>query len=131
MERIMVCYNGTPSAKEALYTAITHAKAFGAKVDIVYSFSGNKEKEKDKFNQAEKDLGFAKDFLMKSGVSCDVHLLCRGMSPGEDITNFANENKIEEIIIGVKHRSKMGKIIHSSTAQYVILEANCPVLSVK
>ena len=45
--------------------------------------------------------------------------------------NFLLENEIDEIVIGIKKRSKVGKLIFGSTAQYVILEAPCPVLTVK
>jgi nucleotide-binding universal stress UspA family protein len=64
-------------------------------------------------------------------ISCDTHLLIRGLSPGEDIVEFAKENKIDEIIVGVKRRSKVGKLLMGSTAQVVILQASCPVISVK
>jgi nucleotide-binding universal stress UspA family protein len=57
--------------------------------------------------------------------------LIRGLSPGEDIVEFAKENKIDEIIVGVKRRSKVGKLLMGSTAQVVILQASCPVISVK
>ncbi len=40
-------------------------------------------------------------------------------------------NEIDLIFIGVKKRSKVGKLVFGSTAQYVILEAPCPVVSVK
>ncbi len=30
----------------------------------------------------------------------------RGLSPGEDLVQFAKENGIDEIIIGVRRRSK-------------------------
>ena len=53
------------------------------------------------------------------------------MEPGEDLVTFARENNVDEIIIGVRHRSKVGKLVFGSTAQYVILEAHCPVLTVK
>ena len=41
------------------------------------------------------------------------------------------ENKIDEIMIGVRSRSKVGKLIFGSTAQAVILGAHCPVMTVK
>ncbi len=50
---------------------------------------------------------------------------------GEDLVRFAKDNDIDEIIIGVKRRSKVGKLVFGSTAQYVILKAPCPVLAVK
>ena len=40
----------------------------------------------------------------------DTHLLIRGMSPGEDIVAFAKEQEVDSIIIGVKRRSKVGKV---------------------
>jgi nucleotide-binding universal stress UspA family protein len=58
-------------------------------------------------------------------------LLIRGLSAGEDLVEFANENEVDEIIVGVKRRSKVGKLLMGSTAQYVILQAECPVVTVK
>jgi nucleotide-binding universal stress UspA family protein len=57
--------------------------------------------------------------------------LVRGLPAGEDLVNFSKEAQVHEIIIGIRNRSKVGKLIFGSTAQFVILEANCPVLSVK
>ena len=57
--------------------------------------------------------------------------MIRGLSPGEDLIEFANENKIDQIVVGVKRRSKVGKLLMGSTAQYVILQAECPVITVK
>ena len=53
------------------------------------------------------------------------------MEPGEDIVAFANEKDVDEIIVGVKSRSNVGKLLFGSTAQTVILEADCPVVSVR
>ncbi|MFN2437147.1 MAG: universal stress protein, partial [Desulfotignum sp.] len=58
-------------------------------------------------------------------------LLVRGLEPGEDIVRFADENRVDEIVIGVRSRSKVGKLLFGSTSQVVILQAGCPVVSVK
>jgi len=47
------------------------------------------------------------------------------------LVTFAREEQVDEIIIGVKSRSKVGKILFDSTAQAVILTAECPVVTVK
>lgn len=44
---------------------------------------------------------------------------------------FEKENEIDEIVIGVKRRSKVGKLLFGSNAQYIILQAHCPVVTVK
>jgi nucleotide-binding universal stress UspA family protein len=57
--------------------------------------------------------------------------LIRGHSPGEELVQFAEDNQINEIIVGVRRRSKVGKLLMGSTAQHVILNAPCPVVSIK
>ncbi len=129
--KILVGYDGTNSAKEALNLAKTHAKLFGASVDVVTSMEKGTEGQREQIEQAERGLEWAKSLLIESGIACDTHLLIRGLAPGEDIVEFAEESKSDEIVIGVKRRSKVSKLLLGSTAQYVILQATCPVVSVK
>ena len=129
--KILVGYDGTNSAKEALNLAKTHAKLFGATVDVVTSMEKGTEGQREQIEQAENGLEWAKSLFIESGIVCNTHLLIRGLAPGEDIVEFAEENKTDEIVIGVKRRSKVSKLLLGSTAQYVILQATCPVVSVK
>jgi len=127
----MVGYDGSNAAKDALALAKKHAKAFEAKVFVISSLERGNEDQLPKIDQAERDLEYAKSFLEKDNIPCETHLLIRGLSPGEDLIQFANENEIDEIIVGVKRRSNVGKLIFGSNARYVIMEANCPVVTVK
>ena len=77
------------------------------------------------------DMEEVKNDLDKQGISCQVHLEIRNMDPGDHLVEYAKENMIDEIVIGVRMRSKVGKLIMGSTAQHVILEAPCPVVAVK
>lgn len=129
--KILVGYDGTNSAKEALNLAKSHAKAFGASVDVVTSMQKGTESDRNDIEQAERGLEYAKSLFAEADISCNTHLLIRGLSPGEDLVEFANENQIKEIVVGVKRRSKVGKLLMGSTAQYVILKADCPVITVK
>lgn len=129
--KILIGYDGSKVAKEALNLAKRHAKAFQAAVEIVTSMTKGTESEREDIGQAERSLEYAKAIFAEENIACDTHLLIRGLSPGEDIVDFAKENKIDEIIVGVKRRSKVGKLLMGSTAQYVILKATCPVVTVK
>jgi len=129
--RIVLGYRGTNVGKVLLELAVEHAKAFAGEVAILTSLPGGDHTSKDQIMEAEKNLETAKQFLDKFGIKNETHLLIRGNTPGEDIVAFAKETSCYEIIIGVKSRSKVGKMLFGSTAQYVILKANCPVVSVK
>jgi len=128
--KIMVGYDGSNAALDALRLSIKHAQAFDAKVEIVWSMKGGGEDKAEKIELANSQLGFAEELLTKESIPCETHLLVRGMTPGEDIVRFAKEQGIESIILGVKRRSKVGKMLFGSNAQYVILNAPCPVITV-
>jgi len=129
--KILIGYDGSNSAKEALNLAKTHAKLFGARVDIVTSMEKGTEGQREQIEQAEHGLEWAKSLFDENGIACNTHLLIRGLAPGEDIVEFSEENQSDEIVIGVKRRSKVSKLLLGSTAQFVILQATCPVVSVK
>jgi nucleotide-binding universal stress UspA family protein len=80
---------------------------------------------------ATEDLESAKKTVEDDGIACTAKLLVRGMTPGEDIVEYAQEKAIDEIIIGIKRRSKVGKLLFGSNAQYIIIKAPCPVVTVK
>ena len=129
--KILVGYDGSNSAKDALKLAKDHAMALDAKVDIVTSMVGAKNNQYDDVRQAELGLEYAKALLEEDNLDCETHLLIRGLSPGEDLVQFAEDNQINEIIVGVRRRSKVGKLLMGSTAQHVILNAPCPVVSIR
>jgi nucleotide-binding universal stress UspA family protein len=129
--KILVGYDGTSSAKDALKLAKSHAKAFNAAVEVVTSMQKATESERKEIEQAERGLAYAKSVFDEANIACGTHLLVRGLLPGEDLVEFANEHNIDEIIVGVNRRSKVGKLLLGSTAQYVILQSQCPVVTVK
>lgn len=128
---IVIAYDGTKESKEALNIAKLHAEAFHAKVFAVASLTGGRETLPSDIETFEQDLEYAQKFFESDGISCEKHLLIRGMSPGEDLVKFATDNRADELIIGVRRRSKVGKLLFGSTAQYVILNSPCPVLTVR
>jgi len=77
--KILVGYDGSSAAKEALNLAKVHAKIFGATVDIVTSMEKGTENEREDIEQAERGLEWAKSLFDESEISCKTHLrACAG-----------------------------------------------------
>jgi nucleotide-binding universal stress UspA family protein len=130
MMKFLVGYNGSDVAKAALSLARNQAAVFNAKVLIITSMGGGTGEKPEDIGNAARGLAFAEQFMKEKGVSCETHQLARGLSPGEDLVSFAREHGVSQIFVGVEKRSKTQKIILGSTAQYIILKAPCPVVSV-
>lgn len=142
--KILVGYDGTELANAALELARKHARGFKATVYLVTSMEEasddtwkrslvgmGKEEVSPEYNQASQRLENAKTIFEQEKIPCITSLSIRGLSPGEDLVEFAKENQIDEIVIGAKSRSKVDKFLFGSNAQYVILNADCPVVTVK
>ena len=128
---ILVCYDESQAAQEALKLSIVHAQKLQANVFVITSLVGGSKEDLKEHRDAENGLKYAEELLKKENIPCECHLLVRGLSSGEDIIRFANENQIDEIIIGIRKTSKVGKLVFGSTAQYVTLEAKCPVVTIR
>lgn len=130
--KILVAYvAGLDADNAVLEVAKKHAKAFNASLYIASSMERVSEKERTDLAKVEKSLDYVKETMEAEGITCETHILVRGMTPGEDIVEFAVDKKVDEIIIGIEKKSKVGKLLFGSNAQYIILEAPCPVVSVK
>ena len=129
--KILVGFDGSNVSKEAVSVAKQHAMTFEGEIIIAHSMVGGPEIPRKDFELAENYLEHEKNKLLDDKISCESVLSVRGLEAGEDLVKLAEENKVEEIIIGVRRRSKVGKLLFGSTAQYVILNAPCPVVSVK
>jgi len=128
---ILVAYDGTKEAREAARVGARHAQAFNGRIILAFSMVGGPEIPRKEFEHAEKELQTQEVVLKEQGIDCERILSVRGLETGEDIVRIAEEKKAEEIIIGIQRRSKVGKLLFGSTAQYIILNAPCPVVTVK
>jgi nucleotide-binding universal stress UspA family protein len=132
--KILVGFDGSNTAKEAIAYAKVQARAFNAKIIVVTCVVQSHEvKTKDMDRMADADAALARiqEALEKDGISSETRLLVGDESTGEDLVRFAAEIEADAIVVGIRRRSKIGKLLLGSTAQYVILEAPCPVITVK
>ena len=128
---ILVGYDDSEVSWEALVVAIIQAKAFRGKIIIFTSLGKRADSSKMDFIAAEQNLKRAKEHTAANKVECETELSESTLQPGENIVQYAKKNNVDQIVVGVKRRSKVGKFLFGSNARYVILEAPCPVLTVK
>lgn len=129
--KILVGYDGSKAAEDALNIAIIHANAFNAEVIIATSLEQGPNLEKQEIEKAESELEYLRTPFNIDNIPCETIVSVNYLSHGEDLVQLSIDNKVDEIIIGVRKRSKVGKLLLGSTSQYVILNASCPVLSIK
>jgi nucleotide-binding universal stress UspA family protein len=125
----MVAYDGSEMAQRALTVAQKRAKALQAELHIFTSGSGNAENAKStRVKAALKDVEM---LCQACNIDCQIGMSDGSATPSEEIIRYASQNNIDEIIIGLRKRSQLGKMLFGSTSRQVILDAPCPVLTVK
>ena len=129
--KILVGFDGSKVAEDALKLAREHARAFKADIHLFTSLQQGPELQKEEIEAAENRLDKLKLNSNFEKTNCETHTSVTYMTPGEDLVLFAKNNAIDYIFIGIRKRSKVGKLVFGSTAQLVILEAPCPVVTVK
>jgi nucleotide-binding universal stress UspA family protein len=126
---ILVGYDGSDLAKKALEVGREHARVFDAKLYVMHSILLDWPKEE--YEEQQKELEIIQRDMENENLSCETLLKISSQTPGEHLVQFTKENNIDEVIIGVKMRSRVGKLLMGSVAQYVILNAPCIVVTVK
>ncbi len=129
--KYLVGYDGGPASKRALELACEQAKKTNGLIYVVASMEGGPKEELKEIEAVEEKLQWAKDFLLKEKVQCETIQLARGLTPGEDLVRFAEENAVNRIYLGIEKKSRARKILLGSTAQYIILKGPCPVVTTK
>jgi nucleotide-binding universal stress UspA family protein len=129
--KFMVCYDGSNEAREALKQAQKHAKVWQAKLDVVNTITREEPLKHSYIQKIEKKFtAELKDVLGESDIHYEPQLVVTSLTSGEQLVQFAENEEVDQIFIGIEKKSKVGKFIFGSTAQYVILHAPCPVVTV-
>ena len=129
--KILVGYDGSNVANKALDLACIHALSLSANILIVTSMNGSTTSYGINLEDAKKALSNIGQLVVDKGIAVKTQILSRGFQAGEDIIKFSKEENVDLIYIGIKKKSKMGKLLFGSNAQFIILNAPCPVMTVK
>jgi nucleotide-binding universal stress UspA family protein len=131
MGTVVVGYVAKPEGEAALGAAIREARLRGARIVVVSSHRGGAGFDGAQSEASDAEMERVGQILAESGVEHDIRHLVRGFEPAEDVLSIAEANEAELIVIGLRRRSPVGKLVLGSNSQRVLLDARCPVLSVK
>jgi nucleotide-binding universal stress UspA family protein len=129
--QFLVGYTGSRQSQAALTLAIEEARMHAAKLFVIYSQEGGAAEKPDEMAKIQEALQGARELLADADIAYEVSDSVRGLSPGEDLVRFAVDNQVDRIFVGVEKKSRTRKLILGSTAQYIILKAECPVVAAK
>ncbi len=140
LERILVPVDFSEPSAKALEHAITLAKSFGAKIDVIHVYrisvavsgpyaeplpTGYNEGIR-KGAQAELDKWLER--VTSAGITGDAHLL-EG-SPAQEIVRAAERLKADQIVIGTRGLTGIKHLMLGSVADRTVRLAPCPVTTV-
>jgi nucleotide-binding universal stress UspA family protein len=126
---IIVGYRPTPEGRAALDRAIDEARRSGARLLVINSAerpAGSPEPI-----SAERGVDALSQRLGAAGIVHEIRQLDLDDDPAEAILSGVSDQVADLIVIGLRRRTPVGKLITGSVAQRVLLDADCPVLTVK
>lgn len=126
---VLTGYVPTPVGEAALETAIAEAKLREVPLIVLNSARGD----------GGADANFADDAtaaglrarLAESGVGFQLLRSVSSREPAQELVAMAADVDAHLIVIGLRRRTPVGKLLMGSTAQRILLDAECPVLAVK
>jgi nucleotide-binding universal stress UspA family protein len=142
IEKILFATDFSEGSAVALPYAVDIAKQYGAKlylVHVVYDITkatgwyiphvaiGEIYDEIEKSARAE--IGKIDTDEMK-GFKDVEHVILKG-TPYEEIIKFAEDNEVDLIVLGTHGRKGIDRVLFGSTAEQILRNAPCPVLSVR
>ncbi len=126
---IVVGYLPSPEGVAAYEHAKDWAIATGARL-VVVNTGRNGDFSHPSFATAQ-DVDAIGSELDRAGVDHEVIQPIDSKATAEAILGTAIAQSADLIVIGLRRRSPVGKLVTGSTAQHVLLDAPCPVMTVK
>ena len=126
---ILVGYIPSPEGIAAVDWAIAEAQQHQAALFVLNTGKDG--------NYADPQFATAEDIdaldaqLSASGLTHTMLRPTDGVNAADSLVTAAEQNAVDLIVIGIRRRSPVGKLITGSTAQAVLLGADCPVVGVK
>ena len=145
ISKILVAVDGSDPSFNASTYAIDFAKRNGAELIVLYIVSPvpysqfeyanigrMKEIESMEMEKAQREVvDKVKQKATENNVSVKTEVLIKYTSVVKEIVEYAEDNKVDMIVIGSRGVTGLKKILLGSVAIGVVTYSHCPVLVVK
>ena len=126
--KILVGYIPTPEGLAAVDWAIAEAQSHGASLLVLNT--GKDGNYADPQFATSEDIDALDAQLEGAGLTHTMLRPTDGVNAADSLLTAAEDNGVDLVVIGVRRRSPVGKLITGSTAQAVMLGADCAVVGV-
>jgi nucleotide-binding universal stress UspA family protein len=125
---IVVGYSADPYGRAALEHGIAEAKRRGTTLQVINSTTG--EAYADSHFARPGEVHDIEERLANCGVEFELTQPV-GVDTAEELLKAMDSDDAELLVIGIRHRSPVGKLLLGSVSQQLLLECPKPVLAVK
>jgi nucleotide-binding universal stress UspA family protein len=125
---IVVGYSADPFGRAALEHGITEAKRRQTTLLVINSTTG--DSYADPRFAREGEVHDVEERLNNCGVEFELRQPV-GVDAGDELLKAMDRDDAELLVIGIRHRSPVGKLLLGSVSQQLLLECPKPVLAVK
>ncbi|MHA7280451.1 universal stress protein [Arthrobacter sp. MDT2-2] len=129
MSTIVVGYVPNALGDAAVTEAVEEARRRNAELVVINTTRADRLVNPAYADSA--DVSKLEEMLNATGVRYSVRHSISEATAAEEVVDTAEELDAELIVIGLRHRTPVGKLIMGSTAQNILLSARCNVLAVK
>jgi nucleotide-binding universal stress UspA family protein len=125
---IVVGYSADPFGRAALEQGITEAKLRQTTLLVINATSG--DAYADPRFAREGEVHDVEDRLNNCGVEFELTQPV-GVDTADELLKAMDRDDADLLVIGIRHRSPVGKLLLGSVSQQLLLECPKPVLAVK
>lgn len=132
-ERILFATDFTPAAAHVTPYAVAFAEAFGANIDVLNVIPAEAIEHPDRLAELRKHFYAALDDLVSQQARefCDPRTFVEVGRAHERILEHIRERSIDLLVLAIRTRSHLGLEMRTSGTFQLILDAPCPVLTIK
>lgn len=126
---IVVGFTPAPPGRAALAAALAQARKESEPLVVVNS--GRGETLDDPTYAQPADLEWVQTTAEEAGVEVTIRQQMRGRDAADELLDVLAEVEASLCVIGIRKRSAVGKMLLGSNANQILMNAPCPVLTVR